>query len=287
MLNIYDYIANGDLFKKFEVDDLLFVEYKCLIDEVETGCWTHNNCFIYVLGGKKKWITGKDEYIATGGEAIFVKRGAYTAHKYFDEEFCCLLIFVSDDFIRKVLSKYPRDYFPAGNEVGINSDTILRMDMDASLEAYFYSVLSYFPKSVTPPKDLLTIKFEELILNIMTHASNQELKSYFLSIRDTGKVSIRQIMERFFTHNMSLEEYARLCARSLSAFKEDFQAVYKMPPGKWLTAKRLDYAKLLIETTDEPIGDIAFKSGFRNTSHFIRIFKEAYGKPPLQHRLVG
>ncbi len=85
--------------------------------------------------------------------------------------------------------------------------------------------------------------------------------------------------------SMSLEEYARLCGRSLSVFKVEFQNIFKTSPGKWLIQKRLEYASLLIETTQESINDIAFKSGFKNTTHFVKVFKDTYGASPLQYRL--
>lgn len=147
-------------------------------------------------------------------------------------------------------------------------------------------MLSYFPRNVSPSKELLLIKFEELILNILASPQNRELCVHFHAIRDEGKVSVRDMMEKNFMFNMSIEEYARLCARSLSTFKADFHDIYKTSPGKWLTTRRLEYAKLLIETTSESINEIALKSGFKNTSHFVRIFKEQYGKPPLQYRQV-
>lgn len=37
MLNIHPFIKGSDYFKKLEVEDLLFVEYKCLVEEVKFG----------------------------------------------------------------------------------------------------------------------------------------------------------------------------------------------------------------------------------------------------------
>ena len=286
MLNIYDFVVqNNNLYKKFEVDDLLFIEYRCLFPDDTIAYWTSSNYFLYILGGRKKWITAKDEYTIYDGEAIFVKKGAYTAQKFYDDDFCALAIFVPDDFIRNVINKYA-SIFPEKKLDQDGSDSIIPITMDQSFATYFQSVLSYFPNAVAPPKELLTIKFEELILNILASPGNNELASHFYGIQDTGKISVREIMENNFMYNMSLDEYARLCARSLTSFKIDFFETYRTSPGKWLTTKRLEYAKLLIETTHHSVADIAVKSGFKNTSHFVRIFKETYGKPPLQHRLL-
>jgi AraC-like DNA-binding protein len=285
MLNIYDFVSDSNLFKKFAVDDFLFVEYKCLFPDNQVSCWTTCNYFVYVLGGRKKWIVDNEEFIVHDGEGLFVRKGAYIAQKFFDEDFCALLIFVPDDFIRAVVKKYTALY--AGRPRLRADGSIIKLNIDQTLSAYFHSVLSFFPKEDSPPKELLTIKFEELILQVLTSPQNNELTAHFFAIQDeAGKLSVREVMERYFMYNMGVDEYARLCARSLSTFKADFFELYGTSPGKWLTSKRLEYAKHLIETTDEPISEVAIKSGFKNTSHFVRIFKVRYGKPPLQHRNV-
>lgn len=286
MLNIYDFISDSRMFKTFKIDDLLFVEYKCIIEETKTGYWTHNNYFIYVLGGKKKWKTKDKEFLLKNGEALFIKKGAYTAHQYFDEDFCALGIFISDQFIKTVMNKF-LDEKKINPSAGSSVEPIIPLDVDESLSAYFLSLLSYFAKSSDPPKNLLSLKFEELILNILISPHNKQIADYFWEIYGSTKISIQNIMEEYFTYNMSLEEYARLCGRSLSAFKNDFFSVYKTSPGRWLIKKRLDYARFLLETTGKSISDVAFESGFKNQSHFNRCFKEAYNKSPLKLRLAG
>lgn len=284
MLNVFDYISNSRMFKTFKVDELLFVEYKCIIEETKAGYWTPNNYFVYVLGGKKKWKTRDKEFLLKNGEALFIKKGAYTAHQYFDEDFCALVIFIPDQFIKTVLNKF-LDEKKIKPSTGSFGDPIIPIDVDESLSTYFLSVLSYFPKTTEPPKNLLTLKFEELIINIITSSLNKDLANYFWDVHSSSKSSIRDIMDTNFNYNMSLKEYARLCGRSLSAFKSDFFPVYKTTPGKWLIKKRLEYARFLLETTDKSITDISFESGFKNQSHFARSFKETYNKSPLQFRL--
>ncbi len=56
-------------------------------------------------------------------------------------------------------------------------------------------------------------------------------------------------MELNFFSNLSLTEFARLSARSLSAFKKEFTRIYNTTPGKWLMEKRLEYSYYLLETT--------------------------------------
>src|SRR5687768_17786034 len=106
MNNVYDFVSNSNLFKKFEVNDLLFVEYKCLFPENKVAYWTSSNYFIYVLGGRKRYVSGNNDYLIEAGEGIFLKRGVYIAERFDNEDFCALVIFVPDNFIESVTRKY-------------------------------------------------------------------------------------------------------------------------------------------------------------------------------------
>ena len=92
-------------------------------------------------------------------------------------------------------------------------------------------------------------------------------------------------MELNFFSNLTLNEFARMCARSLSTFKREFTQAYNSPPGKWLMEKRLEYSHYLLETTDQSVEDICLESGFENQTHFTRVFKKKYGLSPGKLRL--
>ncbi|MCB0277988.1 MAG: helix-turn-helix transcriptional regulator, partial [Calditrichaeota bacterium] len=87
-----------------------------------------------------------------------------------------------------------------------------------------------------------------------------------------------------FCYNMSLEEFAKMCHRSLSSFKRDFFNHYQTTPGKWLLAKRLAYAGELLLKENASITQVAFDCGFEDVSHFTRVFKEKYDRTPSEFR---
>jgi transcriptional regulator GlxA family with amidase domain len=110
------------------------------------------------------------------------------------------------------------------------------------------------------------------------------LAAYFRKIAESDGPSVAEIMESNFRFNLSLQEYARLCHRSLSSFKREFQTSFQESPGKWLLRKRLDYAAALLRSSKLNVTQIAFESGFKDVSHFSRVFKQQFRIPPFTYR---
>lgn len=282
MVNVYDFISNSNLFKKFKVDDLLFVEYTCYVEDGRMEIWSHNNLFAYALSGKKTYKTLHHEYTLHAGESIFLKKGANTIFQHFEETFCVLLIFMPDDFIRGVIRKHALKF--ATEKGSITTDAVVPVGLDAVLTSYFQSIMTYFQQDTPPSDALLKAKLEEILLIIFSSGQNRALIHYFHDLCTNSSLCIKEMMEENFHKNLSLDQFARICARSLSAFKRDFSAIYGMAPGKWLTEKRLEYSRYLLETTAKTIDEIITESGFTNMSHFIRIFKSKFGVTPHQFR---
>jgi len=279
MYNLFESAKNSH-FKKFKVSDLLFTEYTCLEDRGVFDVWSHYNYFVYVLSGKKQWDTQQASYIVYTGELIFVKKGANIIHKFFEEEFCALLIFMPDSYIKNIIQSHSQHNISTPAH---STESVLPIPVDNTLQAYFQSLYAYFCEPETPPNALLEVKFQELLLNLVSSNKFDALQAYFHSISHFAKPYIPTIMDANFTYDLTLEDYARMCGRSLSTFKRDFKAIYHCPPGKWLTQKRLEYARNQLMKADRPISEILFECGFKNASHFTKAFKKHFGMTPIEY----
>jgi AraC family transcriptional regulator, exoenzyme S synthesis regulatory protein ExsA len=282
MLNFYEFVNGNPMFKQFKVDELLFTAYDCPIEVERLDYWTQKNYFVYTLRGKIKWKIPNNEYLIGLGDAVFVKKGTHRTYKVLDGDYCALLIFVPDEFIKTVIKNHLPEMQSEQND--LTTDSIIPLELDEILSTYFISVLNYFSQPTPPSKSLLKIRFEELIVNIMTSKRSPLLTHYFKELCCDQKRSIKAIMEDNFAYNLKLAEYAKLCGRSIAAFKRDFVKIYDTTPGRWLKAKRLEYGKFLLEITDMNINQITLESGFENTSHFIKAFKEKYQHSPLHYK---
>ena len=268
-------------FKRMQADDLLFVEYKCPSHDDRAGIWSELNYFAFCTSGRKMWRSIEREYLVEAGCALFVKKGANIVHQYFEEDYCALMVFLSDDFIRRFMQRFADLTKDAGN---MATDSVMPVQWDDHLQGYVNSLASYFSSPATPNEQLLQLKFEELLLNIFTRPHHRALADYLASLNDSRSTDLQHVMEANYAFNLKLEEYAELCALSLSSFKRSFNAVYGMAPGKWLSEKRLDRAARLLQVTDKHVNEVAYDVGFEEPSSFIRAFKQRFGTTPLRYR---
>lgn len=283
MMNTYETIRGSLHFNKFEVGELLFVEYKCPIDQEAAGVWTPMDYFVHVLSGSKTWRTTDGSWTAEKGQTLFFRKGAAIVYQDSWDDFCVMVFFVSDNFIRDVVREVSGQLGGQHESVTLHR-TVMRVNDDLALAAYFQSMLAYFTGTAKPAESLLTLKLKELIVSILVGSSNPALAAYFQSLLKSDAPSISQIMEANFCYNLALEDFAKLTHRSLSAFKRDFRKYYNQSPGKWLLQKRLEYSAVLLKNPGLNVSQVALDCGFEDLSHFSRAFKDRFGTSPAHYR---
>lgn len=282
MTNLHDHIRDNITSGKLICDDLIFCDYRCMEPNVYLPIWSQQHYFIHVVSGQKSWSSRKNEYMAPVGTTLFIEKGASLARQFFDEEMCMLMFFYTDAFIREVIGELPSMKGAPGK--GPELDTVVEVDNSEALMAYFNSVLPFFMQDPPAAKDLLRLKFKELLLHVFTHPGNQELAFQLCALCASGKPSIKRTMEENFMRNLKLEDFAEIAGRSLSGFKREFQQLYNTSPGKWLVEQRLRFAQDLLGTAQRQVNEVAWQSGFEDVSHFSRAFKERFGCTPTQYR---
>jgi AraC-like DNA-binding protein len=85
-------------------------------------------------------------------------------------------------------------------------------------------------------------------------------------------------------HDWTVEELARACHLSRSAFAARFAARVGTPPATYLVHVRLDAATDLLRSTPLPVTLIAKNVGYTSEAAFSRAFKHRYGTPPARWR---
>ncbi len=194
-----------------------------------------------------------------------------------------LAFFFQDAFLRQVFNEY-REYLPLKNLPPPPKEMFIPVNVNETMRAFCYSIVPYFKQNKPPSESLLELKFKEIIFVILSNPGNAGLLSFVNSIADQQKTPIWEAMGTNCMFNLTIDEFARIAGRSAVSFKREFNEHYGIPPGKWLTNRRLERTKLLLATSKKTIGEIIYDCAFENVSHFSRIFKENNGLIPMQFR---
>lgn len=87
-----------------------------------------------------------------------------------------------------------------------------------------------------------------------------------------------------FREKISIQSLADLCHISPSYFSRLFAKETRASFPQYIIKLRVAYSKQLLSTTDMSIADIAYESGFGDSSHFIKSFKKEENTTPLHYR---
>lgn len=78
-----------------------------------------------------------------------------------------------------------------------------------------------------------------------------------------------------------LSEQVRL---SVSRFSKAFNVTFGRPPYDYVLSRRIEAAKYLIASTDEPLSQIAHACGLSDQAHLSKVFKRIVKTTPLKWR---
>lgn len=127
----------------------------------------------------------------------------------------------------------------------------------------------------------------DLTESLLYHLAEKSTAERIFSVIEYRNEEIFQI-RRFIAehlHEMSLELLSARFHRSSSSLSRYIKSKSGISYSALLQNIRLERAKELLSASDQSIHEIAFSVGYDGESHFIALFRKAYGITPLQYRL--
>ena len=103
-----------------------------------------------------------------------------------------------------------------------------------------------------------------------------------------GTARLRRVLDYVETHlseDLSVRELANIAGLSAHHFGLAFRQSTGQPPHRYVVARRIEHAKMLLLTTRLHVTQIAYAVGFASHGHFAAHFRKLVGVPPLRFRL--
>jgi AraC-like DNA-binding protein len=95
----------------------------------------------------------------------------------------------------------------------------------------------------------------------------------------------KDYIDSCYAEPLNLSTVAKTACLSEHHFLRLFRQVFRTTPHRYLTEKRLQTARSLLEKSDHSIMEICLSVGFENHSSFTRLFRRRFGHSPQQLRL--
>jgi len=95
---------------------------------------------------------------------------------------------------------------------------------------------------------------------------------------------IRGFIDAHLGEPIDVAALARIAGLSVFHFSRQFRLSTGLTPHRYVMQRRLDGARVLLETTQLPLSEIAAATGFADQGHLTRRFRQRDGTTPHQHR---
>ncbi|MFG1953646.1 GlxA family transcriptional regulator [Micromonospora sp. NPDC048830] len=100
----------------------------------------------------------------------------------------------------------------------------------------------------------------------------------------TGTAATREWARQRLHEPVALRDLAAHARMSVRTFTRHFRSETGLSPAQWLLQQRTDHARLLLETTDLSIEQVARRSGFGTAAALRQRLHERVGVPPSAYR---
>ncbi len=133
----------------------------------------------------------------------------------------------------------------------------------------------------TQYKELLEILLRHIFL-VMSRYSNEGRRAGNEVLNEIERAA-RYFNEHYNTP-ISIEEYAESLHMSTCWFIRRFKQIVKMTPMQYVVSLRITNAKVLLESKDLNITEVALAVGYDNPLYFSRVFTKYTGISPSEYK---
>ncbi|MCC8146144.1 MAG: AraC family transcriptional regulator [Bacteroidales bacterium] len=263
----------------FQYSNIFFSYY--FNNDTRCSKMVHEHSLTYVYGGEMIIEERGNKTVIGKGECAFIKRDnriLMTKQAKDGEHYKGIFMSFTRNCLREFYQKLNKSGIPENNSKF--QESVIKLPQIPEVESLFHSMTPYFSPEAKPREEFMQLKLQEGIYALL----NIDKKFYptLFDFTEPWKIDILEFLNENYMCDLTLDEIANFTGRSLATFKRDFKKISDLTPQKWLIHKRLETAHDMIKYQNKKVKDACMDVGFKNLSHFSKIYKEMYGLAPTK-----
>lgn len=265
---------------------------KCLIEKIVIQAplrhrvfFENEACFLYFKSGGAMLNASLQKVEILTGESVLLQCGNYFAD-FISKAPKGICEIYAIHLYPGVLKELFQDEIVAFASQRSQSKPIQKWVSSEIFSKYIEGIATYFEYNELASPTMLNIKLKELVMLILQSDQYIHMMQLFSDLFHPRKALLTEVINTHLFSKISVDELAGLSGMSLSTFKREFQLHFRDTPSNYFKRKRLEEAANLLRKSSETIGEIAFRVGFEDISHFSRSFRQQFGQTPSQYRIT-
>lgn len=259
-----------------KLENLSICQYIQYEEQYKNEVFISTNILIFVIKGSKILHFKDEKIVANSEDILFLRSGNYVMSEMVDDYYEAILFMYDDTILLDFIKKYNLHF----DGKKLLESNIFKIKKTLLFETLQSSILSYLKNITFNQESIIKLKLEEAFLNILESTSKENFEAFLSSILSNNFFKTK--IEKEFDIDTNILLFAKEFNITDLAFRNKFKETFGTTPKKWQNIKKLEKAKLLLETTDCNVTQVCQQSGFDNISWFIQAFKNEYKITPKQ-----
>jgi len=197
----------------------------------------------------------------------------------------CLAIEISKDKINQICDRLNLNT-PIDKTLGEwqYHSALVHTHHNTDTQTLLNRIVNLFVENDSDRNFLIDLAVSELIARLLRHQSRELLINFSKQQPEkSGFGAAIAHLTHEYNQPLDIEKLSKLAGMSRTKFYEQFKLHIGATPQAYQLKVRLDHAAKMIEKGVQ-ITQSCFDSGFSNSSHFSRSFKNHYGLTPVEYR---
>ncbi|MEL6181155.1 MAG: AraC family transcriptional regulator [Myxococcota bacterium] len=160
-----------------------------------------------------------------------------------------------------------------------------RGERDEAIDALVGVLESELDREAPGARTIARRLVDALLLYILRHWLDRACPNqlgWLRALRDPVLARALALIHGAYGDDWTLERLARASGTSRASLARHFTAEVGVPPIQYLTTRRLEKARLLLQSSTHSLDEIAAEVGYSTGFALSRAFKRHFGKPPSQ-----